>query len=104
MTTSAAGDQRLDLGIAGTADDRAHAVVQELEERAAGLGVDGRAARRPRAPRVTARRLDLHHVGAGVAEQARAVPAGDAGAQIDDAQRRQTLLHDQSRRAGSTAA
>ena len=35
------------------------------------LDVDGRAARRPRAPRVTARRLDLHDVGAGVGEQAR---------------------------------
>ena len=55
-----AGDERLDLRVAGTTDDRAHPVVQELEQRAAVLGVDLRAARRPRAPRVTAGRFDLH--------------------------------------------
>ena len=40
-----AGDERLDLGVAGAPDDRAHPVVQELEQRAALVGVDGRAAR-----------------------------------------------------------
>ena len=35
-----AGDEVLDLRVAGTTDDRAHAVVQELEQRAAVLGVD----------------------------------------------------------------
>ena len=93
-----AGDEVLDLGVAGTPDDRAHPVVQELEQRAADLGVDGRAARRPGAPRIAARRLDLHDVGARVGEQPAAVRARDPRAEIDDPERRQTLLHGSGRR------
>ena len=43
-----AGDERLDLRIARATDDRAHPVVQELEQRAAVVGVD-----RPRRPPTT---------------------------------------------------
>ena len=97
-TTSAPATQLLDLGVTGAADHRPHAVVEELEQRAALLGVDGRAAGRPRAPRITAGRFDLHHVGAGVGEQSAAVRARDPGAEIDDAERRQPLLHGSDRR------
>jgi hypothetical protein len=98
-----AGDEGLDLGIAGSSDHRAHPVVEELEQRTAELGIDVGAAGRPRTPRITAGRFDLDHVGARVAEQAGRVPAGDAGAEVDDAQRRQTRAH-RLRRGGSTAA
>jgi hypothetical protein len=57
--------------------------MQELEQRAVGLAeVTTRA--RPRAQRITARRLDFDDVGTGVGEQLGAVRRRDSGREIDD--------------------
>ena len=64
-------------------------MVQEAEERAAFVGVDVRAAGRPRAPRVTFRRFDLDDVGTRLGEQVRAVRARNADGEIEHSQVRE---------------
>ena len=66
-------------------DGAALAGVQVLEERGAGDRIDRAARRRTAAQRITAGRLELDDVGARVAEQLRAIAAGDAGRQVDHA-------------------
>ncbi len=82
-------DEVEDLGIVGCADDRSRAVVEEAEQRATFLGVDGRAAGRPPAQRITVGWLHLHDVGARFREQVRAVRARDPGGEVDDSQVRE---------------
>ena len=82
-------DQVEDRGIVGRAGHRAHAVMQEAEQRRALVGVDGRAAGGPRAPRIAVGRLDLDHVGARLGEQVRAVRAGDADGEVEHSQVRE---------------
>ena len=64
-------------------------MVQEAEQRGAFIGVDGRAASRPRAPRIAVGWLDLDHVGARLREQVRAVRAGDADGEVEHSQVRE---------------
>ena len=79
--------------VTGRADHGAHAVVQEPEQRPALHRVHARGTGRPGAPRVTAGRLHLHDVGAGVGEQPAAVSARDAEGEVDDPQIGKAAFH-----------
>jgi hypothetical protein len=82
-------DQVEDRGIVGRTRHRTHAVMEEAEQRAACFGIDGRATRRPGAPRVTFRWFDLDHIGARLGEQMRAVRARNADGEVEHSQMRE---------------
>jgi hypothetical protein len=95
-------EEGFDMGVAGHPDRGFLRRVQELEEGSV-AAVECLAAGRPTTQRVALSRLDLDDLGIGIGEEFRRVRAGDAVAEINDAQFAQSL-HDKtsgvSRRLG----
>ncbi len=77
-----AGDQVGDLGVVGAADHRALAVMEEPEQGAVVVAEIG-PGRRPPAHGIALGRLDLDHIGAGVAEQLGRVRPRDLCGEIE---------------------